>query len=212
MTRDWRSWHLAYDDPTSALSRRLTGVVETLRTALERAPAGPIRLISLCAGDGRDVARPLADHPRRSDVTGCLVELDPDLAIAAAANLRSAGARLVVRCGDAGDPDQFMDVVPADLLMLVGIFGNISNDDVERVISTIPTLRSPGATVIWTRHRREPDLTSDIRRWFTDAGCESSTFTSPGTGSFSVGSEQHLGTRAPTTLPTRLFTFRDDLW
>jgi hypothetical protein len=34
----------------------------------------------------------------------------------------------------------------------------------------MPTLCSPGATVVWTRHRREPDLTPTIREWFVEAG------------------------------------------
>ena len=39
-----------------------------LRAELERAPAGDVRLISLCAGQGRDVIGVLTGHPRRDDV------------------------------------------------------------------------------------------------------------------------------------------------
>jgi hypothetical protein len=45
--------------------------------ALERVPPGPVRVVSLCAGQGRDLLGVLADHPRRGDVTARLVELDP---------------------------------------------------------------------------------------------------------------------------------------
>ena len=210
MTRDWRSWHRAYDDPGSALSRRLVDVVDAVRSALDCAPSGPVRLISLCCGDARDVTRALANHPRRDEVTGCLVELDPELADAASANLRSIDSPLVVRCGDASDPDMFIDMAPADVLLLVGVFGNITDPDVQCLISAVPSICRQGATVIWTRHRRDPDLTPSIAGWFTDAGCERSTFTSPGPGSYAVGSErcQHNSSLAP--LPERLFTFRDD--
>jgi integrase len=37
-------------------------------------------VISLCAGDGRDLLEALSTHPRRADVHGLLVELDPDIA------------------------------------------------------------------------------------------------------------------------------------
>jgi hypothetical protein len=33
-----------------------------------------------------------------------------------------------------------------------------------------------GATVIWTRHRRLPDLTPQIRAWFTESGFDEIAF------------------------------------
>ena len=47
-----------------------------LRAELGHAPAVNIRLISLCAGRGRDVIGVLARHPHRDDVRARLVELD----------------------------------------------------------------------------------------------------------------------------------------
>ena len=79
----------------------------------------------------------MANHPRRDEVTGCLVELDPELADAASANLRSIDSPLVVRCGDASDPDMFIDMAPADVLLLVGVFGNITDPDVQCLISAV---------------------------------------------------------------------------
>jgi hypothetical protein len=35
--------------------------------------------------------------------------------------------------------------------------------------------------VIWTRNRREPDLTPQVRAWFTAAGFEEVAFEAPGT-------------------------------
>ncbi len=212
MARDWRAWHHAYDDPTSDLSRRLDDVVHAIRAALDACAPGPVRLISLCCGDARDVTRALTDHPRCADVIGCLIELDPHLAATAATNLSAIGSGLVVRCGDAGDPTMCTDMAPADVLLLVGIFGNIIDTDVERLISSVPTICNIGATVIWTRHRRHPDLTPRIAQWFARAGCVSSAFRSPRPGSYAVGSERCECTTPLTPLPERLFTFRDDLW
>jgi hypothetical protein len=74
--KDWVAWHEAYDDPSSALSVRLRWVRSHLSDAIDRAPAAPIRLVSLCAGQGNDVIGVLPDHPRRDDVHAVLVEAD----------------------------------------------------------------------------------------------------------------------------------------
>ncbi len=44
-----------------------------------------------------------------------------------------------------------------------------------------PGLCSPGATVIWTRHRRPPDLTPRVRGWFAASGFEEIAFDALGT-------------------------------
>ena len=54
--------------------------------------------------------------------------------------------------------------------MLCGIFGNIPNEDVARTVRLASTMCAPAAAVLWTRHRRGPDLTPAIREWFTRAG------------------------------------------
>ncbi|WP_422734092.1 hypothetical protein ACN26Y_00875 [Micromonospora sp. WMMD558] len=76
MTEDWHAWHHDYGDPDSPLSRRLAEVRRRVADALDQAPPGPLRAISLCAGQGRDLIPVLAEHPRGSDVTARLVELD----------------------------------------------------------------------------------------------------------------------------------------
>ena len=70
---DWTEWHKPYDDPDSRLARRLAVVQEHLGRALDER-TGPVRLISMCAGQGRDVIPVLATHARRGDVTALLVE------------------------------------------------------------------------------------------------------------------------------------------
>ena len=237
MARDWVAWHKAYEDPSSSLSQRQRDVATMIRTFLDEAPAGELRVLSLCAGDGGDLELALNGHSRTGDVTGCLVEFDPALAERARAKQARIGSRLEVRCADAGDPANFVDVAlapdavgptslangwlltrpanrvgePVDLLILVGIFGNISDDDIRRTINAVPSLCKPGATVIWGRHRREPDLTPQIREWFEAVGCASTGFVSPGVGHHSTASER-VGPVSNDPLPTKLFTFLDDLW
>ncbi len=99
---DWYTWHDHYDDPATALARRLAAVQEQIRVALDQAKPGPLRAISLCAGQGRDLVGALAGHPRRHDVRARLVELDPRNAGVARQAVQEAGLPQVeVVTGDA---------------------------------------------------------------------------------------------------------------
>ena len=170
---DWVRWHSGYDEPGSPYAQRLTVVQEQVRLALDRAAAGPVRLLSLCAGQGRDVLPVLATHPRGGDVVGRLVELNPELCAVARGG---APAGVDVVQADAGRTDASVGAAPADLLLLCGIFGNVSDDDVARTVRAVPSLLATGGTVVWTRHTREPDLTPRIRAWFADAGVAETAF------------------------------------
>jgi hypothetical protein len=206
---DWVRWHERYTDRDGALSRRLSDVVSALTTALDTAQPGPIRVLSLCAGDARDISRALHEHRRASDVTGFVVELNDELASRARVNLDEFENRLVVLCADASDPTVWRELLPVDVLILVGIFGNIPDADIEQTITAVPALCSPGASIVWTRHRRAPDMTPLIASWFTRAGCESQSFASSGPSGYAVGAERYVHLRDGLTLPDRLFTFID---
>lgn len=204
----WASWHQDYADPASPLSQRLGVVVSQIQKALDQLPPGPISVISACAGQGHDVVLALQHHRRAEDVAGYLVEWDDHNVRQAAAALRSAGLDGIEAIrADASETDTYRDMPRADLLLLCGIFGNVSDDDVQNTIGQASRLCSPGAFVIWTRHRHAPDLTPQIREWFGEAGFEEVSFESPGENSFSVGmnrlSHQPID-RAPGV---KLFTF-----
>jgi hypothetical protein len=203
----WQSWHDDYSDPDSDLSRRLAAVQQRIRDWLAEAPAGPLRVISACAGQGHDVVGALAGSPRAADVSGLLVELDEHNAEAAERAVSDARLSLQVLRADAGHSSVYAGAVPADLLLLCGIFGNVSDDDVRRTAETASSLCAPGATVIWTRHRREPDLTPEIRGWFAAAGFAEVGFDSPGPGSWSVGTQRLTTEPAPYRDDVGLFSF-----
>ena len=178
---DWKRWHQEYTDPDSALSQRLDVVVARTREAVRDAPPGEVRLISVCAGQAYDVVRALRGHPRAGDVRALLVELDPDNVAVAREAVAAAGLTDVeVRRDDAARTEVYAEVVPADVLLLCGIFGNVSDDDARATIENASRLCAPGATVIWTRHRRAPDLTPRIRGWLASAGWDELAFDSPG--------------------------------
>lgn len=185
---DWRVWHEGYDDPASPLSVRLRAVQDEIRAYLASARPGPLRVASACSGLGLDLLGALEGHPRRGDVTGRLVELDPELAARSAQLLHEAGLEgLEVVCGDAGRTEAFAPAVPVDLLLLCGVFGNVTDEDLRTTVANASRLCAPGATVVWTRHRRAPDLTPAIRQWWREAGFEEQSFVSPGPDSPSVG-------------------------
>jgi hypothetical protein len=211
MTRDWVAWHRDYEDPLSQLSQRLVVVANMIRSFLDTVPPGPIRVLSLCAGDARDITTASADHPRKHDLSVVLVEFDANLVEMARTRIATAGINGEIRCADAGNTNVFADVLPVDLLLLVGIFGNIPDADIEQTILAVPMLCTPMATVIWTRHRRPPDVTPKIREWFNKVGCTSIAFESTGSGKFAVGSER-VSTKTNGTVPNSMFHFSNDLW
>ena len=206
--RDWQQWHRGYDDPGSDLSQRLAVVAALVSDALTAAAPGPVRLASACAGTGADVIRAAAGHPRRDDLRGLLVELDPLLSSTCAEALRGAGLTgLTARTADAGTTTAYAEAVPADVLLLCGVFGNVSDDDVARTIGNASRLCAPGAAVVWTRHRRSPDLTPQIRSWWAEAGFVETAFVSPGAGRFAVGAGRLEGGPQPYVPDVPLFAF-----
>ena len=207
--RDWRAWHDAYDDPGSSLARRLAAVQARIAAALDAAPPGPLRAVSMCAGQGRDLIPVLAGHPRGRDVTARLVELDPGLAAiahreAAAANL--PGVEVVT--GDASLTDAYAGAVPADLVLVCGVFGNITDADIRRTVGCCAQLCATGGTTVWTRARRPPDLVPQICAWFGEDGFELSWLSDPEAG-FGVGVHRFTARPRPLAAGLRMFGFVD---
>ena len=193
----WVRWHRPYDDPSSPLSVRLRLVQTMLADVLSTAPGGPFRIVSLCAGQGRDVIDVLATHPRAGDASALLVELDPSLV--AFARDRAAATELASRVrvveGDASQCRWYRDDVPADVVLVCGVFGNISAADISRTIQALPGFCRTGSEVIWTRHRRPPDATPFIRAEFAAVGFTEVAFEAPDDYVLAVG--RHRLERAP---------------
>ncbi len=139
------------------------------------------------AGDGRDTLPVLAASDRRVDA--CLVELDPALVDRARRTALAARLDLDVRNGDAGARATFADRLPVDVLMLCGVFGNVTDDDVKHTVRAARSMLAPGGAVIWTRGSRVQDdatLQADdpalwVRGLFWAAGFEEVAFVQPTT-------------------------------
>jgi hypothetical protein len=55
--------------------------------------------------------------------------------------------------GDASITDHYRGMTPADLALVCGVFGNITDEDIERTVGTCCQLCKAGGTVICTRSR-----------------------------------------------------------
>ena len=204
--RDYEEWHRAYDDPRSPLSWRLGVVREMLGSAFDRQP-GPLRLVSACSGDGRDVLGVFARRPDAARVRATLVELHPAIAARAREAARRAGlAGVDVRTADAGASDAYAGAVPADVLLLVGIFGNVADDDIARTVAALPQLCTAGATVLWTRRVERPGGNDALRARMIAAGCDELAYVEHPAGP-AVGAARFAGEPQPLATGHRLFTF-----
>jgi hypothetical protein len=192
---DWIAWHRAYDDPDSSLSRRLRVVQQCIREALTQITAAvcpdDVRVLSLCAGDGRDLL-PVLGEWHRKQPRALLVESDPrltEIARRRVAHLQLTGVEVLN--GDAGDTSMSAGVAPAHLVLACGVFGNITTDDGRRTVAALRRLTTPGGFVIWTRGRKPASDPSDcVRAWFTSEGFHERSFTAARQDKFRVGMNQ----------------------
>lgn len=147
--RDWIDWHRAYADADSPLARRLAIVQAHVARFLEERGNAPVRVLSMCSGEGRDLIDPIARLGAGDRVRGRLVELDPTLAGRARSAIATARlAGLQVREGDAGTTAAYAGAAPADLVLVCGVFGNIADADIRATVRALPSLCAEGATVI----------------------------------------------------------------
>jgi hypothetical protein len=206
---DWWEWHRLYDTPGSPLQIRTEVVHRRIREFLDSRGPGIIRIVSPCAGQGRELVPVIAEHPRRPDVRARLVELDPRN-VAEACD-RVEGLRLdwnvEVVCADASVTDAYAGAVPADLVVMCGIFGCIDDADAQHTVELLPELCAAGATVVWTLQPTQLKRTASIRRWFEESGFREQSFESPALEASWVGVNRFAGAVRPLKRGVRLFTF-----
>jgi hypothetical protein len=203
---EWVEWHEGYK-PGQPLALRLGVVQDLIRSALDSRPPGPIRIISMCAGDGRDLLGVLPGDPRRRDVHARLVELDPELAGRGAARATDVSSSIEVVNADASLTSAYAGAIPADIMLVCGVFGNITDDDIHITIEQISSLCAPGATVIWTRGTFAPDLTPAIRTWFGESGFSELAFVTIPDTTVGVGANLLISPPRAFDPDVRLFTF-----
>jgi hypothetical protein len=87
-----------------------------LRVELDSRP-GPVRIVSLCAGDGRDILGVLAEREDASRVSVTLVEVLPELVERARGAAAQVAAEVEVVAADAGSSETYVGraTVPAEV-------------------------------------------------------------------------------------------------
>ena len=149
------------------MAQRLAKVQEQIARSLDQAPEGALRVISVCAGQGRDLLGVLRTHTRRDDVSAILIDLEEKNTLAIQSAAQKMGlARVRGLTADASMMENYLSMAPADLVLMCGVFGNISDTDIRRTISLSRQLCNQGGRIIWTRHRRSPDMVPQICEWF----------------------------------------------
>ena len=205
--RDYVAWHDDYEQPGSRLHLRLLVVQDLIAAALDEAPPGPVRFVSMCAGQGRDILTVARRHRRGADLAGRLVELDPTNVEKATQAIAALGLTdIEVVHGDAGRSDAYVGAASNALVLACGVFGNITDADIARTVSYLPALCSPGATVVWTRHSRSPDLVPFVCDCFAEQRFELAWLSDPAE-QFGVGVHRLAGRPRPLPRGERLFTF-----
>jgi hypothetical protein len=205
--RDYEAWHRDYEDADSDLSRRLEVVQAEIRKVLPGAPTSDFKVVSICAGQAHDIIGALSGYAHADRVKARLVELNPHNVGQIRARVAEAGLDLEVVEGDAADTRVYEGATPADLVLAVGIFGNISDADVFTTIDALPQFCRPGATVLWSRGRQnKPDITAEIRSRFIDAGFVETAFHAPDDANFQIGAGRYEGP-VQALRRAHLFTF-----
>jgi hypothetical protein len=209
-SRSWTGW------PAEAYARkryqqRLHAVQEHLRRNLDEAPAGPLRLISICAGDGRDVIGVLRTHGRRSDVSAWLIELDRQ---SVAAGMREASIHSLQDAvqfinRDATDYAVYQGMVPADVVLACGVWGHVPAHERKSLVDALARLCKPSGAVTWTRGV-SGGITrlNEIDQLFARQTWESVKRTITADKKWAVGTYRFLG--PPVELPQagRIFNFQ----
>lgn len=208
---NWVDWHKRYEW-SPALAVRLRTVKKHVAQCLDACQPGPIKVLSLCAGDGRDFIGVLASHTRAQDVRAWLVELDSHLVERGRAALEAAGltGRLEFMHADATMSSTYMGMVPVDVVLACGVFGNLAKTEIPRLIRSFCSLCNHHGRVVWTRNlcaRNGVRETARIRRLLCALSFEEVCFEATPDGGFGIGTHRYLGPFAELPRDQELFRF-----
>lgn len=210
MPKDWLEWHDLYNTEPK-LQQRLQIVREYISHSLDASPPGIIRVVSACAGDGRDLLGTLANHPRAKDVHARLVEINPQLVERGRATIESLDLTQQIEFinGDATISSNYVEAVPADIVIVCGIFGNLADEaELNRLLGNLSFLSKQGAFVIWTRgHSNGIPYSETVRRFLRESEFEEVNFKLTATADMGVGLHRYLGENLPAPKEQQLFVF-----
>lgn len=205
----WYSWHAPYDDLVSEQSDRLEVVQDQLVAVLDAAAPGPLRAVSVCSGQARDLLPVLIHHPRGREVHARMIELDPlnaSFLHGALGSTHLTDVEVVV--ADAGTTAPYAGSGPADLALLCGVFANISLADASRTVQMLPALVAPGGAVVWTSYGAGLADVDEVVALLETSGFRRQALVR--TDGWVVGSHRFTGSPAVLPPSTRFFRFREE--
>jgi hypothetical protein len=208
---EWVKWHENYKASPS-LKARLLIVREHLSRCFDSQPPGVIQVLSICAGDARDLIGLLATHPRKMDIKAYLIEDNAELV--------ENGRKVIVEAGfeeqlqfvvaDATISSTYLGLAPVDIVLMAGVFGNLRSEEVARLIGSLGLLCKGGGYVIWTRHRRLHNGLNQIaliRRLFSESDFEEVLIEDTSDDGFTIGSHRYKGAGQVLRGGIKLFKF-----
>jgi hypothetical protein len=109
--------------------------------------------------------------------------------------------------GDAALTDAYAGMTPADLVLACGVFGNLTDADIERTVGYCTQLTARGGAVVWTRGRWAPDLLPQICDWFAGRDFDELWVSDPAEG-WGAAAHRFAGTPDPLEEGACMFAFR----
>ncbi|MNR04651.1 hypothetical protein D3C85_1206300 [compost metagenome] len=150
----------------------------------------------------------LAHYPNSDNIHSYLVEIDERLVQECKHTVSDRGLQNVtVVKGDASLLRTYRDVIPADLILLCGIFGNIANEDILNTIESLAQLSKQGTRVVWTRNLRDPKVVPMIRHSFTANDFKEVDYRTTSDDSYAIGIYEFYGLSQRLKDDIQLFTF-----
>lgn len=206
---DWSTWHDEYENPDSELNARKRAVQRQVAAIVAECPPGPVTVLSICGGQGREVIGALENHERRGDIRGRIVELDPENGAFARAWAARVGLdKLEVVTGDASVSSSYTGLPPVDLVVISGVFGHIDADDRQRLIAFLRQVCAEGARVVWTFFNWDEDRTNTVRGYFVERGLVEESFeVLEGKFAFTITRNRLSAAPVPFEPDARIFTF-----
>jgi hypothetical protein len=205
----WSNWP-AMSYRRASYVKRLKVVQDQFAASLTEREPGPVRVVSLCAGDGRDVMGVLESHTRRADVTAWLVELDPK-SVAAGVKARDEvglSRNVIFIQGDATDFATYKDILPSDIVLVCGVWGHVRPEEQLSLVKALGKFCKPGGTVIWSRGlKRGMERFTELQALFERNSFERVGESFTPDGKWGVCTHRYMG--KPVEVPTsgRIFNF-----
>jgi hypothetical protein len=207
--RDWSSWHDEYEKEGSELHLRKSGVQKHIAEIVDQSPPGPVTIVSICGGQCREVIGALENHPRRAEIRGRLVELDPENAAFASAWAKQVGLEnLEIYNGDASLTNSYKGLPQVDIVVISGVFGHIDTADRKRLIGFVRQLVRKDGLVVWTSHSLGGGKAEEVRQHFRNfAFSEDDHAVLPGKFGFTVTRSRYTGEPIAFEPDATLFSF-----